>query len=257
MDKKPKMRIQLLDDNLGVISDRLVDQYTEFVTGPKEYHPGPIKIELVLTDVKSIEEAKQYLEKVSGLIPVDTPKIKFSEAGRKSHKDKPEIKKINNSDRILAAIEAFEFQEGVLSFFKREQIVMVPMEMTGIEMRDKDKNFDFWVLRTEIDPTQPKNDKFDFDLVIGLKYKGEKSNKLVIYRDGKFNTFLKKPWKADFNINFKKRKKMTKFPDDLSIEDRKHWRNIHDKIQEDRSITTVQHNFYHTWLPKIEKLNKK
>ena len=39
---KPKMRITLLDSELRCISDRLVDQATEFMQGAKVKHTDPI-----------------------------------------------------------------------------------------------------------------------------------------------------------------------------------------------------------------------
>ena len=46
---KPKMRITLLDSELRCISDRLVDQATEFMQGAKVKHTDPIKLEVILT----------------------------------------------------------------------------------------------------------------------------------------------------------------------------------------------------------------
>ena len=58
---KPKMRITLLDSELRCISDRLVDQATEFMQGAKVKHTDPIKLEVVLTSKNDIESLKTSL----------------------------------------------------------------------------------------------------------------------------------------------------------------------------------------------------
>ena len=65
---KPKLRVQYLNEDGTIQSDRLVDQAIEFMNGPKEGHTGPLRIESSLMCKQDVESLKDYLNKVvSGL----------------------------------------------------------------------------------------------------------------------------------------------------------------------------------------------
>lgn len=73
MDKevfKPKMRVTLLSDNGGVISDRLIDATTEMNLGPKETYKGPVRVEVTLTNSQEVDNFKRYLDRLSGNLPL-------------------------------------------------------------------------------------------------------------------------------------------------------------------------------------------
>ena len=62
--QKPKLRVQLLDEELRVMEDRLVDQASEFYLGPKKSHKGPLKFEVTFQTQNDIDDFKTYLSKI-------------------------------------------------------------------------------------------------------------------------------------------------------------------------------------------------
>lgn len=70
---KPKLRISLLEENGAVINDRLVDSTTEYYSGPKIQHKGPIRIEVTLANTSDIDNFKNYLDKLVGNLPIKAP----------------------------------------------------------------------------------------------------------------------------------------------------------------------------------------
>lgn len=67
---KPKLRITTLSENGNPLSDRLVDACTEMYAGPKVQHKGPIRIEVTLVNQQDISQFKEYLDKLSGNLPI-------------------------------------------------------------------------------------------------------------------------------------------------------------------------------------------
>ena len=67
---KPKFRISLLETNGAIISDRLVDAYTELNAGPKAVHMGPVRVEITLTSQQDIDAFKNYLDQLRGNLPL-------------------------------------------------------------------------------------------------------------------------------------------------------------------------------------------
>ena len=70
---KPKLRITTLSENGTPLSDRLVDAYTEMNSGPKVQHNGPIRVEVTLTNQSEINNFKDYLDRLSGNLPIKAP----------------------------------------------------------------------------------------------------------------------------------------------------------------------------------------
>ena len=83
---KPKMRITLLDSELRCISDRLVDQATEFMQGAKVKHTDPIKLEVVLTSKNDVESLKTYLDQLVGNLPIKVIGTRGRPASTSSYK---------------------------------------------------------------------------------------------------------------------------------------------------------------------------
>lgn len=70
---KPKLRITLLEENGAVIQDRLVDAATEYYSGPKLQHKGPIRVEVTLANNLDIDNFKKYLDQLTGSLPIKAP----------------------------------------------------------------------------------------------------------------------------------------------------------------------------------------
>lgn len=254
---KPKIRIQLLTPDLQIYSDRLVDQYSELLAGPPDTHKGPLRIEFFVDSPKAVDEIKQYLDKIVGNIELSTPKIRKSQAGR------PETvkKEVNPMETFLEKVKKAEFQEDVITIFKRGKFSILSQTVSNQvlkkTLRERDKDFNFWAERTHIDLLDPSKDTYNFDLIIGLKYVGDKVDKIIFYTNLEFSGFVKKPWKVSSSINFKVKKKGIKFPKQMSLDERKDWRSYDKKIKEGKSLKPLQEGFYNKWKNKVDELNSK
>ena len=70
---KPKLRVTTLSENGTPLSDRLVDAYTEMNSGPKVQHKGPVRVEVTLTNKQDIDNFKEYLDRLTGVLPAKAP----------------------------------------------------------------------------------------------------------------------------------------------------------------------------------------
>lgn len=96
---KPKLRITTLSENGNPLSDRLVDACTEMYAGPKVQHKGPIRIEVTLVNQQDISQFKEYLDKLSGNLPIK----ESAGRGRPSNTQSKELE--SPREDILADVE--------------------------------------------------------------------------------------------------------------------------------------------------------
>lgn len=257
---KPKMRIQLLDNEQRTISDRLVDQYTEFYQGPKNKHEGPIKVELHLDNTESLDKAINYLNQLKGDLPIKVTAGRGRPSGSTSPMmiDKPganemtmdqreelmneALKKGTDQDKLIAFLREHNFR-----FMMQDFVDALKLDF-GCKKVHNDKYQ--WMMRLIKEAKDPANDKYDPLLVFGIKMVPERSPKVVVYF---FKEFKKKydievPKKADFNF---KTTSLSKFPKYMTYEEREKWRREH-RILMNNPETHKKSKFYLRWEKDIE-----
>lgn len=191
---KPKMRISLLSDKGIVLSDRLVDAYTEMNTGPKVVHNGPVRVEVTLSNSQDIENFKKYLDKISGNLPIKVP----AKVGRKPSTAVPKME--NPREEILTdvinMVKEGKNQKDVIKYLRGLGFIFMLTE----DFKQYFPNFPFksrdigepndngqylyslsWMVRQIKRAKVPKSDKYDPKLIFGFGIIKGPSKKVVPY----------------------------------------------------------------------------
>lgn len=250
-----KMRIKLYsEDEKELLSDRLVEQSTEFSIGPKNKHKGPLVIEVNLKDQQDVESLKTYLDKLTGDLPLQKKSVKIPSGKGTIELDTSEpqeelIKKLldksNTQDELVKHLREHDFR-----FFDTETIAQLVPELTEtVEIKEKHEGYQ-WMLRMVKEAKDPRNDKFDYRIMVGIKIVGKRKEKVQVYLFGKYAKTYTKPWESEKKINFKKVKQLMVFPEFMDYEDRKKWRVEHRKVQ--NNPNHKQSKFYTKSLPFIK-----
>ena len=192
---KPKLRITTLSENGTPLSDRLVDAYTEMNSGPKVQHKGPIRVEVTLTNKQDVDNFKEYLDRLIGVLPAKAPT-----AGR----GRPAGTTIKNLESpredILADVEKMveegKSQQEIIKYLRELGFVFILTEdflyhFPGFEFDKKDvgeatdnkqyPNSFSWMARCIKRAKDPKADKFDPMVIFGFSILGGPSKKIVPY----------------------------------------------------------------------------
>lgn len=246
------MRLQLLTKEGIQESDRLVDQYTEFLNGPKEKHEGIIKVEFTLQNTQDIEKSIEYLNKLTGSVPLK----QASPRGRKPSGETPKATE-DKREIILQELmlnKNLEDQEKLINFLRLEcnfaLLTEEHMEELNIELDLKKlhKGKFQWFMRCLKLAKDPANDKFDPNLAIGIAVTGEPQTKVLIYKFKEYHSKLKVPL-ADKTFVFKKQS-ISKFPSFMNPEERLKFRKEHRELLADE--TKKQSKFFKRWLPDVK-----
>lgn len=192
---KPKLRITTLSENGTPLSDRLVDAYTEMNSGPKVQHKGPVRVEVTLTNKQDIDNFKEYLDRLTGVLPTKTPT-----AGR----GRPAGTTIKNLESpredILADVEKMveegKSQQEIIKYLRELGFIFILTEdflyhFPGFEFDKKDvgeatdnkqyPNSFSWMARCIKRAKDPKADKFDPMVIFGFSILGGPSKKIIPY----------------------------------------------------------------------------
>lgn len=256
-----KMRIKLFDPIEKIlISDRLVEQSTELLKGPKEEHKGPMSFEVNLYQQEDVDGFIAYLKKIKGELPLEkeeNPKVK---------KDKKLDKMLSDKEPLLDLLKVFQnkgtSQEKLIALAREYDFRFIASDVAmdhnvhnpgQIEIRDNHKDYQFMV-RLIKEAKDPANDKYDWRLVFGIKIVGEKTNHVKVYLFGKFDTSWKIPWEDAKEHNFKKVEKVYIFPEYMDIDDRKKWRSENRKVirAQETGEAYEPSKFYNKYSPYIK-----
>lgn len=191
---KPKIRITTLEDNGNVLSDRLVDAYTELNTGPKVQHKGPIRLEVTLTSKNDIESFKTYIDRLSGNLPLK----EVSGRGRPSIGSEKQIE--SPREDILQEVENMvkegKTQDEVIKYLRGLGFVFLLTEdllfhfpefkFDKKDIGDPNDNGQYpnsysWLIRCIKKAKDPKTDKFDPMIMFGFSILGGPSRKVIPY----------------------------------------------------------------------------
>lgn len=247
---KPKMRVTLLDEQFVVQEDRLVDQYTELLAGPKGKHDGPIRLEVVIHDEWGFNKFKEYLDQLKGLIPLAKPKERGVKAKPGSVNPYKEI--FNDIKGKTHIEDVIEYLDKINFRFASPQL----LEDRGIQIEGEAPKGYQPMLRVMRYAKDPANDKFDSTMIVWISIMGKPKDKVIVYYKGEMKKAIAMTWKKASNINLKEKKIPMLFPEFMTIEERKHWRYIRRKVELSRPIANKDQKFYDRYKPDIKNLNE-
>lgn len=212
MKIKKKLRIQSFDNEGYQINDRLVEQDIEFNTGPKDVHKGPLRIEVNLWEQSDVEGFINYLRKLVGELPIETPgKVKTKKQGTLKTVMAPE-----HREEIITQSLEHENQDLVIDYLRSTGFEFLTYDYidslglnTGISDVHKEKYQ--WMLKVVKKAKNPLNNKYDPTLCFGFKLVGNKIETFVIYLYAEKHKVVKMPWKDKQKLSFKNTE-MIKFP---------------------------------------------
>lgn len=218
-----KMRIQLLSPELVTESDRLVDQTIEFYNGPKEEHKGPIKIEVILEGQSDVDKVIDYLKKLAGQLPIEQKTTQ----GRKPAAQKPEMDSNSREILLTEAVKASKNQDDFIKYLRERDFVFITSEHLATLLPESYKipkrkleKFE-WLIRCTKLAKDPRADKFDMALFIGIKILSERDEVMIPYMNGEKieKITLEVPENA---MGFKKTN-LIKYPHYMTYEEREKW----------------------------------
>ncbi len=192
---KPKLRVTTLEENGAVISDRLVDATSEYYSGPKVQHKGPIRIEVTLANTSDVASFKEYLDRLVGNLPIKQPsqgRGRPSVATQALSESPREdillnVEKLVKEEKTQAEIIAYLRELGFV-FLLTEDFLHY-FEGFPFDKRDVGKPTDnnqyldsmSWMVRCIKRAKDPQADKFDPMIIFGFNILREKSKKIVPY----------------------------------------------------------------------------
>lgn len=233
MEQSTKMRIKTYDPEFKILGDRLVEQGTELRIGPKEPHTGPITLEFNLVSQEDVDAMIEYIKKLKGDLPivVGKPKEKTSKALNEMLSEKEPLldllktlkAKCKTQEDLINTLREYNFR------FLGTQFVM-DYGKDKLTLKDKHSEFQ-WMARLMKEAKVPENDKYDYRLTFGIKFVGERIDRVHIYLWGKWEEKWALPWKTKTDINFKKVEKVYVFPDFMDYAERRKWRQEHRKLE--------------------------
>lgn len=257
---KPKLRIKLLSPELVPISDRLVDQTLELTTGPKETHQGAFCLETTLVDKNDIKNLITYLNKLTGNLPISqTQKKKYEKATNELQgmvTAEPYVELLETAkSKSKNQVDFIEFLRGYdFRFITFQHVEELAGDKFPIELNPKHEKYQFMV-RMLKKAKDPKNDRYDPQLILGIKLTDPHVPQIKVYLYGKFKESFSLDWPNDHKVNFKKTEAMWKFPPYMTLDERKNWRTEHFKLERLPDLKATK--FYNRWAPHITMLGKK
>lgn len=208
-----KMRLQLYDPEFNMVLDKLVAQDTEMYHGPSEPHDGPLKVEFCLFERADIDACITYLQKLVKVIPIET-KI------RKTRKTSAHGEDLRNS--FIETIKGVETQEALINLLRDEGFIFLSAEQVEdyelFEVPDEYREFQ-WMLKLIKEAKDPKNNKYDLTIKVGIKILGEKVDKIILYHFSEGEE-VETPWRNPKKPTNYRKLGMAKFPTFMITEER-------------------------------------
>lgn len=253
---KKSVRIQLFD-NEGMVSDRLVTQTTEFYMGPKEVHKGPMRIEFTFEEQKDVEEAITYLQKLRGELPIGSSKPRGRTPSTSvnddymGEQDKNQIladvvSKSKDQDQFINTLREMGFVFMTSDYLKH----FIP---EAYDIKDLHLKKYEWLIRRVKQAKDPKNDKYDPQILIGIKIMEERSSRCVVYTYGIAAESINLPIPEKKAMGFGKTN-LIKFPHYMTEEERLKWGTEHRFLF--NSPERKPSKFYMRWQPDVKVGNE-
>jgi hypothetical protein len=250
---KTKMRIKTLNPDLTTLKDRLVDQDTEFQLGVSEKHTGPVTIEVTLRDKADISQFTKYLGQLLGDLPVTTRKVYGLGKAKSPEIDIEPVKELWEEVK-----KNCKTQDEVIKYLRERNFVFVTSQFIQSKSMPIDLNiaqvdkYQF-MIRLLKEAKDPKGDKYDPQLVVGINFIGKEKGKTIKpYLYGKELDSIKLPWSEKPGINFKKIA-FIKFPHYMTQDERDKYSLESRKMRLNPELKPTK--FYLRWKPAVDELN--
>jgi len=258
MKQQKKMRIQQFDTEGNQLSDRLLTQETEFYTGPKEVHKGPIKIEVCLFDQGDISGVITYLNKISGNIPLKQKSTK----GKKPIAPGSELN-TETRENILEYLKTLPSQDDIINHLRDAGFVFMMtdrlQELTfgdnklKVNIAEKDQKKYQWMIHCIREAKDPRNDKYDPNLIIGIDLLNKEAKFMVVYLHKERQKSVKVSWAKKSKASFVN-SELINFPKYMIADEREKWRIEHRLLL--NHPTKKPSKFYLRWEPDVKVGNK-
>jgi len=254
---KPNLRIQLFTEEGGMVSERMVAQLPEFYNGPKDKHKGPMRIEFTFNERSDVESAMDYLKRLALDLPIKTVK---GVQGRKAKELDNDAGSDETKETIITRI--FESAEDQDDFIKKlrdigfyfvvsDYLPHIIPEAYNIKERHLERYQ--WLIRRTKEAKDPKNDKYDPQILVGLQIMDDRHNKVVIYLYGELHTSWNIPVPSKKAINAKKTN-LIKYPHYMTEDERFKWgtehRLLHTTIKSGKERKPSK--FYLRWFKDVK-----
>jgi len=113
-----------------------------------------------------------------------------------------------------------------------------------------------WLVRLDHIDNDPTKDKYNTDILIGIRFFDRRAPFIIIYLEGKFHSVIKMPWLVNDTQNHRKKKVPLTFPEIMTIQDRTDWRKYHGRWKKGLLQTNAELNYYFMMKPHIGNLDK-
>lgn len=224
MEIKKSLLIQLFDSS-GMKSERLVQQAPEFTIGPKEKHTGVFRIQFTLETKNEIEGAIDYLKKLA----LDAPLKETGVRGRTPLSKTNNT--LDNSFEILledAKKAANGNQDKFIDYLRGLDFVFLSSDNLKLKIpktyKVKQKHLDKyqWLIKRSRKAKDPRNDRYDPQLFIGISIFGGRDRKMVVYLYNKLSKslFIDVPSKKAIDYT---KTNLIKYPHYMNEEERLKW----------------------------------
>ena len=233
MEEK-KIRVQLFDEESRLISDKLYKQGSEFVTGPKFSHNGPMRVEITMDTQEEVEKAITYLRKLSGILPLEAKERK-KKVGKISSDSEDYVESIRN---IVMTVKD---QDELIQSLREQGFVFVTRDLLHtmdrfdqVEWKEEDWRTDKYqyMVRVIKESKNPMMDKFDPTVIIGIRIYKKRSDDVIVYEYGKFTQTLSIKIPAKMKESFTTQK-LHIFPEFMSEKEKERFRKEYREMERD------------------------
>lgn len=234
MEEK-RIRVQLFDEESRLISDKLYKQGSEFATGPKFTHNGPMRIEVTMDNQEDVEKAITYLKKLSGLLPLEAKEKKAKKVGKIDSDSESYV------EEIMEIINSSQDQDELIKALREQGFVFVTRDLLHqmerfekVEWENDDWRTDKfqYMVRLIKESKNPMLDKFDPTIIVGIKIYKKRTDEVQVYRFGEFTGTLeiKVPGKAQESFTTQK---LHIFPEFMSEKEKERFRKEYREMERD------------------------
>jgi hypothetical protein len=253
----PKMRIVFRNCDGGLVSDRLVTQNLELSTGATEQHDGPITLEATFRDQSDAEGLINYIKQLTGKLPLSQKRTYTPTNNRNPMNDSyymkflTELSRVKNQELLIDELRKMGY-----FFYTMDHLrdLGVP-----IILKENHEKYQFMVRRIK-EAKDPANDKLDTNLIFGIKILGKHFDKVQIYYrkpesqsvDITYQSTMKLTWPENTKMNFKKVVASWKFPNYMSFDERRKWRQEHAKLERNPALKPTK--FYLRHKPDVQAI---
>lgn len=166
----------------------------------------------------------------------------------------PKYLEIIEDAKSKTYMEDMEDYLSLLNFRYVEAATIVRL-VPRIKELDNYQNFRYLIRLESFDKHTPAGDIFDYGMILAINIIDRKKKVHYWIKNLRQEPF-KKEWKVPHHVNFKPKKKLTKYTDRMSIQDRIDFRKIEGKIERNKELTEEEGTFFAEYKEEVKEINK-